>query len=107
MALIDILTIRYFETDALVKEVEGPAHLGDGPLMNNWVVETGTGKGGTVNYTCVPFARVISIYGPIPELFIVPDEQYVTMAKLRDVQNKQDIASLERESREADGRHFG
>tara|TARA_R100000700_G_C3157273_1_gene134219 strand:+ start:890 stop:1228 length:339 start_codon:yes stop_codon:yes gene_type:complete len=99
--------LTYYESEESIQQVKGEAHLGDGPLMNTWLIQTSTyscGDGsqeGAQLYTCVPFSRVISITGPIPDMFIVPEEQFDTMAKMREAQHQQDVKSLDRDERGA------
>ncbi len=103
--------LTYYESEESIQQFRGEAHLGDGPLMNTWLIQTSTyscGDGSlTFNdekaqlYTCIPFNRVISITGPIPDMFIVPEEQFDTMAKMREAQHQQDVKSLDRGERGA------
>ena len=90
--------LTYYESEASIPAIEGEAHLGDGPLMNTWVIEhPDRAVDSKAIYTCIPFARVISITGPIPDMFIVPEDQFDTMAKMREAQHQQDVKSLNRE----------
>tara|TARA_R110002020_G_scaffold301220_3_gene516694 strand:- start:3778 stop:4098 length:321 start_codon:yes stop_codon:yes gene_type:complete len=98
--------LTYYESEDSIQQVKGEAHLGDGPLMNTWLIERGDSVDSGMVYTCVPFNRVISITGPIPDMFIVPEDQFNTMAKMREAQHQQDVKSLDRGERGARAEDF-